>query len=858
MPDNRSSSTNTPGWELFVVPGSHFDLGWCTDPAECLSYSDFIIQTAIDAITGPYPDFRFTVEYALFMEHFLRRYPHYTQTVQDLVREGKLEVCTTAVGSMEQILDGELLIRAVVEGHRWVTENLGVKPLTAQHTDLPGHAWQTPQILALAGVKYMTGSRFHPGSVLFKRVAPDGSSVIFSNHGHHYNWGRVLLRGLDHCLEHLPVQIKEIADRSPVPQMLMAEEHDLDMPNPHIVEIIDQLNSRELNYKIRCSTVTEFFTSIDSEAELPSYTGEAPYGFYTAPAFEPDIYCTSRAAENYLATAEKLSTMRHIHNLGKYPREELREGWKALFYPQDHNFAGRHGIENEEQRLNKAIFALDTGKTAVSEAKLAIAVNIEHRQEGFPITLFNPCSWPRTDVIEAKAEFRTPEMKGVRIIDGDGTEIPCQVLSIESACDGRYDFQNSENTQYTFLFIARDVPAVGYKTYYISPCEDQINYSTSLEVNGLEMRNGDLAVLFDEKGLKSLVRLSDGLELADTGDCLFAEPVVLEDRRGDLEDALEEQREKELWSDASLHWRVEKEILTGKRWKASDQPAIVEVLEAGPVRASMRVRGKVMDSEFVQVFSIYDGINHIDLNTVVEWQGTQNTLFTLPMTFAIDNPQITYESPFAAVRLDKDEFEGSYRGIGGREVQKWVDISGAGAGVTLATASGSHFLSGSSITPILVKSSYSTGDASHKMVNRGRWEFAHRIIPHSGDWREAKSYRHGWEHAAPMVNAHFHKPLDTVPNSRRLPDTGSLIHVETDHVVVTTIKQSDYTDNLVVRLFDAEGVNDPKVRVDFSFEPKSIRKVNLLEEPMSDCKHMLNKTCFAMRAWEITTLLVEV
>ena len=847
---------NPPQWELFVVPASHFDLGWCGDPAECLAYADSIIRTAVDAIVGDYPGYKFTVEYAMFIEHFLKRFPKYAETTDRLIRENRLEVCATAVGSMEQTLDGELLIRAIIEGCRYVFETFGVRPVTAQHTDLPGHAWQMPQILALAGIKYMTGSRFHPPHVLFRRTAPDGSAVIFSNHGHHYNWGYQLRRGVDHCIANLPSQVEEIAQRSPVRQILMAEEHDLDLPDPSIVDVVNALNSRNLPFKLRIATVTEFFKSIDTDAGLPEYSGEAPYGFYTAPAFEPDIYLKAREAENMLATAEKLSSMRHLYDLGLYPREELREGWRALFYPQDHNFAGRHGKDNEEQRLNKAINAFDIGKSLAHEAKLAFAVNVRHRRESFPITIFNPCSWPRTDIIEAAAEFDTLKDNGVIVHDGEGCETPCQIIAVDRARNGRYDFQNSERSQFRFLFVARDVPPLGYKTYYVNPCSESRIYPSSLVTSNADMRNATITFRFADR---AVFYGHDSREITDTKRYLFAEPVVLEDRRGDLEDAIEEQREKELWSDASLHWRLEKEILTGREWRASEQPICIDVVESGPVRASVRFSGRVNGSPFEQIFSIYEGIERIDLKTVVQWQGNLNTLLTLPMAFSIDDdPETTYESPFAAVRLEKDEFDNSYRGIGGRLVQKWVDVGSKDFGVTIATASGSHLLHGATITPILLKSSYSTGDAFHLMLNKGTWEFRHRIVPHEGSWREAKSYRQGWEHWTPMLDAHFHPPLCTLPNSKQLPDVASLFEVMAENVVVTAVKQSDWVDNrFIIRLYDAEGVPNPKVRIKFAIPPQSVRKVNLLEEPLDDVKQLNDMICFPMRKWEIATLAVE-
>jgi alpha-mannosidase len=855
MPDK---TVNSPQWELFVVPGSHVDLSLCSDSAECLAYADSIIMTAIDAIVGDYPDYKFTVEYTLFMEHFLKRFPKYAETVSRLIRENRLEVCATFVDSMEQTLDGELLIRTIIEGCRYVSETFGVKPVTAHHTDFPGHAWQMPQILAMAGIKYMTSSRFHLPHVLFRRSAPDGSVVILSSNDHHYNWGHQLRHGVEHCVEHLPSKVEEIAQRSPVRQILMTEEHYLDLPDPSILEVVNALNSRDLSFKLRIATITEFFKSLDTNVDLPEYSGEAPYSFYTAPALEPDIYLKTREAESMLATAEKLSTMRHLYDLGSYPREELREGWRALFYPRDHNFTGRHGRDNAERRLNKIFNAFDIGKSITREAKIAFAVNIKHRCEGFPILIFNPCSWPRTDIVEASAEFDTLEDCGVVVRDGEGYEIPCQVIAVDRARDNRYDFRSSERSQFRFLFIARDVPPLGYKTYYVTPCSEPRIYPSSIVTSDANMRNASIAFRFADR---AIFYGPGSREITNTDRYLFAEPVVFEYRHDDLDNAIdiEEQREKEPWSDASPHWRLEKETLTGREWRASDQSICIDVVESGPVRASVRFSGTAKDSPFEQMFSIYEDMECIDLRTVVHWQGSIDTILTLPMTFSTgDDSEITYESPFTAVRLEKDELENFYRGIGGRLVQKWVDIGNKDFGITIATASGSHFLRDNMINPILLKSGYSKGDAFHIMLNKGTWEFRHRIVPHEGSWREAKSYRHGLEHWTPMLDAHFHPPLRTLPNNKQLPDVASFLEVIAENVVVSAVKKSDLVDNrFIIRVYDAEGVPNPKVRIRFAFTPKSVQKVDLLEEPLSEVKLINNVICFPMRRWEIATLAVE-
>lgn len=163
----------------------------------------------------------------------------------------------------------------------------------------------------------------------------------------------------------------------------------------------------------------------------------------------------------------------------------------------------------------------------------------------------------------------------------------------------------------------------------VTPRPQPGSYQSLLRISRPELNNGALSPGFGLRGLTGIRRLSDRREVADTSFGPFAEPVVIEDRRGDLEDAIEEQREKELWSDASLHAPMAKETLTGRQWCASKHSVEFDAAEAGPVRASMRLRGKVLDWPFEQVFSVYDGLDRIDLVMRIDRQGEPNTLVTL-------------------------------------------------------------------------------------------------------------------------------------------------------------------------------------------------------------------------------------
>ena len=113
--------------EIFIVPGAHLDFGWCAGISECLAYADELIKGAIDTITGPEPDYRFTVEYAAFLRHFVTRFPEYLPTVKQLVKERKIETTAAMVGYMEDVLDGEIMVREIVHAKRFRPRRAGLR-----------------------------------------------------------------------------------------------------------------------------------------------------------------------------------------------------------------------------------------------------------------------------------------------------------------------------------------------------------------------------------------------------------------------------------------------------------------------------------------------------------------------------------------------------------------------------------------------------------------------------------------------------------------------------------------------------------------------------------------------------------
>src|SRR5262245_37194514 len=383
-------------WRVYVVPGAHFDLGWCASIGESLAYGVDLIRRAIDEIAGPHPDYRFTIEYALLLQHFLRRYPDYRETVLRLLDEGKLEVCSTMTGAMEQILDGEATVRVVTAAQRWARRALGRPLRVAQHSDLPGHTIQIPQILARAGVRYLAYSRFRPPHGLHWWEAPDGSRVLAAHHTAGYGWGFALLR--PDAAQAVGRELRRLEDSGAWPEwpdgapsgagrVLMTGQSDLLILEPEVVAAARALEADAGGplagrVRLRVTTVSRFFEDVAADApDLQTYRGEAPYGFYSLPAWEPDTYKLARDAEGRLAAAETFSCLRDLLGLGRFPQAELAGAWEGLYYPQDHNVGGRHGELNRASRESRARWSGTVGRELVEECLTAFATHIRYQDQ---------------------------------------------------------------------------------------------------------------------------------------------------------------------------------------------------------------------------------------------------------------------------------------------------------------------------------------------------------------------------------------------------------------------------------------------------------------------------------------------
>lgn len=810
-------------WKCYVVPGSHFDLGWCSTPAEAFAYGDAIIRNGIDPILTSHPEFCFTVEYARFMWHFLETYPDYLEVVKKLIVQKKLALSALWTGMMDNILDGEAMIRNVVLAKRWALEALGVELQVAQASDCPGHAIQLPQVLAKCGVKYLTHSRFGPPATLYRWRAPDGSTVLAVNHsrglypGIHKGWpdagygsAFALLGEVETTKERILKEFELTEKTATSDHLLLGLQSDLLMPQVGICAALEKWRKELSHVGFYITTIEGYFERVAKE-DVPTYFGEMPYEFYTIPAFEVEVYKECRRAENALTAAEKFCSWQEALGLGRYEPKRLDEAWEKLTYPHDHNVGGRHGEVNDLVRLRKAQEAHIAATEAIEEAVISIITHIAYKTKiasvgPMPFVVFNPLSWPRSDVVETYLEFWPcpGPVNGMTLRDAAGRELPVQILSIE---------RHGQMVRITFLFVAHNVPPMGYITYYATPLADALPESPlRLTVRGFE--NDFFKCEFAKGWPQSIYAKAFGFDIVGSGPYFFNEVFALEDIAEDVD-----------------------EKITGHQWRASEHITHVEVVENGPVRGRLRVYGRLMKSTLEQDIVIYSCLPRLDFITRIDWEGRRNTQVRIAMPFGIQGGRITYESPYAHVTMPDDEMPNTFRGAGGRFTGKWIDVSNGKWGVVLASRLGCHVLSGTSVYPVILRNTYSCGTPFLWYPQYGWHSFEFSLSVHAGDWRDPLCYRLGWEFNNPLRVGRMctARPIAPINERATLPESDSFCWVDQEGVIVTTIKKAYDGSGFVVRLIELTGLART-VRLYYNVGVIKAVETDLLERPIHELK----------------------
>ena len=853
----RSIAEGTPAkTEVYIVPFSHLDLFWAGTREECLARGNRIIAKAI-RIAKQYSDFKFLVESDNFLADYVEAHAG-TQELEDLkrlVKEGRIEIAPNWANIFLNLPDGEVHARNLLYGKLYARSVFGVDPPVMHTTDQPGFTPQYPQMLVKAGIPFMTMTRIGPtDKSLFNWRSPDQSKVLVWNAIKGYGWGVDLnLHGdlTDERIAKLRKDVDEARVISPGP-IFVHWGVDLWAPSEKLAQNVGELNRLVPSAQIKLATSKDFFNVAAKTSEVPDVSGEVPSAWPHVVDSILHLWQWSVPATNTLTAAEEFATINYALGYADYPQQEFEVLWKRLIESMDHNHDGQGGEIGDNRKLEYSRLSIIRGGEILRDMLRNIAERVQIPvAKSVPIVVFNGLGWQRDDVVKAHLTIYgdvspgaiSDYKKGLRLIDETGKSVPFYVE------------QTSENISRAvdLIFIANGVPALGYKTYFLSPSEQSEPFPSASQIT-----------LDREKDLKEPRRPLG----TDTIENQFYRVNV--DKATGRVAVFDKQLNREVCKDLEILGEeergtnnVQREIDTGRTIARSINETFVE--ENNAVRTVMRISGWVADIPVVQRLILYSGLKRLDIEDSLEWKEPRFLRIEQVFPLQQSNVQVHYGVPFGENSVTNllpgagpragDEI-GKEAWAKYRQIQDWVFAGNSKWGLTLAADHQLVKIEDGLIRANMIRGQRYTsakivrGDeiTSIHFPRPGHYIFRYSLSTAAGDWNAVHSYQAGLGFNNPLIPVSVSDEIST----KSLPPTHSFCSIQGDNLVISALKKSEQDRSIILRLYEIQGAK-AETPITFLGRQRDFSESDLLEQDLRSQRERVLR----VNPYEIKTLKLQ-
>ncbi|MFC2084305.1 alpha-mannosidase [Bacteroidota bacterium] len=770
---------NIKEFTTYLIGHAHIDMNWLWTWTETIAIAlrDFDTMTEL---MNDYPEFKFSQSQAVLYKTIKKERPDLFKKIQTFVTKGQWEITASMwVEADENMASGEAVVRQILLAKRFIKKHFNIDVDVCWQPDQFGHVWTMPQILKKSGINYYYFTRCSKTNPsVFRWVAPDGSSVIAGSTSN-YN---------DTVEKHAEVIVLDLYEKQKIKDYMHVYgvgDHGGGPTRNDIKRGIQFQNNQYLP-TTTFSTVKNYFDTISNKyTDLPEIKNELQFIFEGCYTTHADIKLRNRICENLFPVLETFSIFAMTYEF-PYPKKILDDAWERTCFNQFHDIlpgSAIHATYEETIPITDGI--IKGGRSTLKRVLSTIANHIDTSNlEGKPIVVFNPSNWERTDLVKIKTMIRKDE--NVEIYDGD-TFIPSQLINRKSTCS-------------ELLFIAENVPSIGYKTFSIKRVlsDNRIKSEVSID-DDLNIGNRYLDLKID--------RNTGGIEVLQDKESGYN--YIESNQQGNIFQILhEEGREMSAW-----------EIGNILDTYSLNNPERIEIIEKGPVRILVEITYTYLTSVFIQRIVVYNKINRIDFPCTVDWRevgSRQKGSKFLKVLFPFDfdkNTSAKFEIPFGFIERENNGHE--------YPSQKWMSLSDKKYGVTFCNDS----KYGCDITKnkmrlSLLRSSYEPDSLPDKELHH----FTYSVSPHNGILKPSESIRKGAELNNSLA------PIETDVHEGVLPLTQSFVKCSPENIIISAFKKSEEDDSIIMRFYETEG-KSTKAEFNFSFNIINVIETDLIETP---------------------------
>lgn len=819
------------GGAISVVPSSHQDIAWMDSIGACIEFRDLKMITPVLARLKANPHFKFSVEDGLSLREYLQRHPDSYDEILKYTKEGRLEWGATYKQPYESMYYGESLIRQAYLGRKWLKKTLPDCDFkTYWNEDVPGRSLQMPQILSKSGIPYMQFSRQQPG--IYRWYSPDGSFITCYTPGQYDEVG-IPVRAAKTDIKDLTKAFTTILtewdgyykEKHIKPELQFLYSTDFATP-PDYDAFFNDWNSKagklgkpSINY----STASEWFQAVTKgEPEFDRIQGERPdvWLYIHGPSHQRALKA-ARTGSRLLTEAEKFATFDALDQgtFRDYPQSIFTRAWENAIYP-DHGWGGKHGDMTD--RTFRAVYetAEKLASDILDKSLASIASRIHFSKDGIPVTVFNPLSWERTDIVKFTLDAEGNNENIFRLTDEKGNEVPYQLID-------EHQIKGEKDEVISFLFKAENVPSVGYRTYYLEKGKPAA-VAGEFKNDNRNYENKYYKVAFANGGIKALYDKELSVNLLNTEKFLGAELFTMQSVGNGAGE----------FTDVQLPTMEGFEKMSGYNQQWS-------LVSEGPLEDVYEFRREINHVTVVEQLIFFRTIKRIDVHIELNgFDGARYREFRLAFPVNQTKSEVAYEVPMGVVRIGKDEIAGAAgfakasqiystvcSAVHPREVQDWFSASDGKNGITISsdvavfdwTDPTTNPAGYTILQPVLLASRKSCHSEGNYYLQPGDHSYTFSIYSHKGDWKNG--YQYGAQSNQPLI-AVVSKPVRAAGT---MPETRSFISVSDKNLILSTVKKCDDDDNIIVRCYDIEG-RDSDGKISVSPAVRKAELTNMIEE----------------------------
>ncbi|MBN1992331.1 MAG: alpha-mannosidase [Anaerolineae bacterium] len=795
--------------DILAAGHAHIDVAWLWTLGQTRRKSGRTFHTVL-RLMEQFPNYHFTQSQPQLYDYVQKDYPALLEAIKERVAEGRWEPIGGMWVEADCNLSGpESLARQFLLGRTFFKEHFGpgVDSPVLWLPDVFGYAWNLPQLIKEAGLEYFSTIKI--GWNQYNRLPYDS-----------FWW-----QGLDgtRVLTHFSTTpdsgspwVSTYNARATPEQALgtwenfqqKEDQQELLMifgygdggggPTREMLENIREMAAFPATPRMRHGKAGDFFRKLEAQSgdRLPTWNGELYFeyhrGTYTTQSRNKRA---NRKSEFLLHDAEFLATLAAwLDTNYQYPAGTLRQAWELVCLNQFHDIIPGSSITPVyTESLQQYTEIREMGLVVRDEALKAIAM-----QWGGDLVVVNPTSFAQNTL----AFWPDQLVNGQQLQNATGAPLLTQTITAGT------------------LIAAGELAPFSLTPLIIGQGSHQTP-DTGLQASVECMENNYLRVELNRAG--DIVRIYDKTNRRE----------VLP--AGAVANQIQAFEDRPLNFDA---WDVDI-FFDDKMWVA-DPATSIKVVEEGPLRATLEIRRRILNSEYNQRISLTYNSPCLDFETTIDWRERHILLKT---AFPVDilAPLATYEIQWGNTQRpthrntswDWARFETC--------AQKWVDLSEGGYGVSLLNdCKYGHDIHGNVMRISLLRSPTNPDP----VADQGEHRFTYSLLPHAGNWGETTIA------AAYVLN----DPLLVAESSgNKTTSAGSFISIDRPNVVIETIKRAEDGQGIIVRLYESQRQRG-EVTLTSHFELAGVWQTNLLEENQAELSPAGHEVSFLIKPYQIMTL----